>query len=546
MRALPAHPSRGERFTNFLSEILKQHAVPSFRTAVMPPRPLSLPLPPPPPVARKPAPAPPPRARAAPAALWAAIHLPALPLEALGLVASDANPVAVIESEAPRAAVVAASAGAHAAGIDTGMTVGAAAARCAGLALHIRDPAREAAALEGLAAWGERFTPAVSLEPPDALLLEVGGSLRLFGGERALRDRLQAELESAGHAPRLALAPTSRAALWLARSHAATASADQLPGALGRLPIATLRLPERASRDLERLGVHTLREIFRLPRDGLARRFGPALVQDWDRALGHLPEVRRHWQPEQRFAAERELPLPLREIGLMQPFIECLLSELTKTLRRHDAGIDGLTLIFKHERPVPPTVINLRLSATSRGAAHFNRLVNTRLERVRLPTPATALHLESNAFRPVAAQTAALIEEPAAPADGLDALVEVLRARLGREAVFSLAPVADHRPERAWRRVEPGAAISPDKCVALTRPMWLLSCPAPLGEHAGMPLHKNRPLTLVGGPERLEGGWWDESDISRDYYLARAADGARLWVFRGRREKRWFLHGYFA
>ena len=34
--------------------------------------------------------------------------------------------------------------------------------------------------LEAIAAWACQFTPRVSLEPPQALLLEVEGSLRLF------------------------------------------------------------------------------------------------------------------------------------------------------------------------------------------------------------------------------------------------------------------------------------------------------------------------------------------------------------------------------
>ena len=48
---------------------------------------------------------------------------------------------------------------------------------------------------------GLRFTPRVSLEPPDAVLLEVRGSLRLFGGARRLCEQLHAELQAAGLEP---------------------------------------------------------------------------------------------------------------------------------------------------------------------------------------------------------------------------------------------------------------------------------------------------------------------------------------------------------
>jgi protein ImuB len=46
--------------------------------------------------------------------------------------------------------------------------------------------------------------------------------------------------------------------------------------------------------------------------------------------------------------------------------------------------------------------------------------------------------------------------------------------------------------------------------------------------------------------ERIESGWWDGAEIRRDYFIARDAQGTRLWIFReldGAR--RWFLHGVF-
>jgi protein ImuB len=53
-------------------------------------------------------------------------------------------------------------------------------------------------------------------------------------------------------------------------------------------------------------------------------------------------------------------------------------------------------------------------------------------------------------------------------------------------------------------------------------------------------------LQLVSGPERIESGWWDEQDVARDYYTAKNGDGQKLWVFRDRRTRSWFLHGLFG
>jgi protein ImuB len=56
-------------------------------------------------------------------------------------------------------------------------------------------------------------------------------------------------------------------------------------------------------------------------------------------------------------------------------------------------------------------------------------------------------------------------------------------------------------------------------------------------------------LHLLSGPERIESGWWSGQGVARDYYVARADSGARVWIFcerdaEGRRH--WCLHGVFA
>src|SRR5919109_4969872 len=83
------------------------------------------------------------------------------------------------------------------------------------VALHF--PSLPPGALVPLAAWACQFTPRVSPEPPQELLLEVEGSLRMFGGFAAFQERLAAGLAELGFAFAVAHAPTARAALWLSR-----------------------------------------------------------------------------------------------------------------------------------------------------------------------------------------------------------------------------------------------------------------------------------------------------------------------------------------
>ena len=77
---------------------------------------------------------------------------------------------------------------------------------------------REQQALEQLASWLEQFTSVVCIAGPDVLLLEIAGSLRLYGGLLSLRQQIAAGLEQQGFSASLAIAPTPLAATWLARA----------------------------------------------------------------------------------------------------------------------------------------------------------------------------------------------------------------------------------------------------------------------------------------------------------------------------------------
>src|SRR5215208_6140334 len=84
---------------------------------------------------------------------------------------------------------------------------------------HLPVQARGQKILERLATGAQRFTPRVSLAPPDGLLLEVKGSLNLFGGVSGLRLAVAQLHRSAGVEAILALAPTPLAALVRARAN---------------------------------------------------------------------------------------------------------------------------------------------------------------------------------------------------------------------------------------------------------------------------------------------------------------------------------------
>jgi protein ImuB len=181
-------------------------------------------------------------------------------------------------------------------------------------------------------------------------------------------------------------------------------------------------------------------------------------------------------------------------------------------------------------------------------AGHLAGLLRLRLETLVLPGPVTGLALQADLEPGQAPAGTDLLGQSLRPEDGLQALLERLRARLGMEAVQGLALHAEHRPEHAWRAVADPLAGSGNRepaKAARSRPVWLLPAPERLGLRAGQPGWQG-PLLLKHGPERIESGWWDGQDVRRDYYQASNPRGAMLWVYQDLRSQDWYLHGVFG
>jgi protein ImuB len=520
--------------------------------------------------------------------LWLAVVLPALPLQlatrALDTLAGTI-PIAVVEGPAQRPLVAYCNEAARAAGVAPHLKLAAAQALAHDLVALTRNPEREREALAELAAWAYQFSAQVTpVDAPAAhgLLLEIGGSLRLFGGRHRLTQLLQRDLAQLGYRAQLGAAPTPRGAwlIALARSQAQAGAGTQLADALStedlaatlkRLPLALGDWDEATRHTLQSLGLRRFGDVLALPRAELNKRFGPQLLDGLDRALGRKPDPQPPFEPPAQFVAGIELPADVIDTEQLMFPARRLLASLEGFLRGRNAGATELLFSARHSPrrtlPTPPTDIALKLAAPERDAQRLAKLLAERLTRVQLPEPAIALRLTVAQLRPFAAQNSSLL--PPAPGESagpsLSApewlqLAETLHARLGSERVFQLQVADDHRPEHATRAVPlavdaPRTAPSSTPSSAGPRPLLLLPAPKPLRETAAQPSYDG-PLTLITGPERIEAGWWDfaspaagkpQQAVHRDYFVARNPRGQLLWIFRELTAPRgWFLHGFFA
>ena len=479
--------------------------------------------------------------------LWLALRFSSLPLEIFSRGTRSPGPLAVASSTGARAEIVACNRKAHDRGVRAGMPVTAASALAADLRILARDPAAERAALERMAACAIQFTPVVSVAPPAEVLLEIAGSLRLFGGLSRLWARIERELDVHGYAVAIACAPTPLAAQLFARAGLPVKiqHRDALRSSLAQLPAGVLDLPPECHALLHDIGAGTLGACFELPRDGLARRLHRELLDRLDRALGHIPDPRPGFVPPAGFAAVLQLPAPVENAGALLFAARRLLVELAGFLAAAGKGAQRLRFRLAHEG-CNDTRFELDLVTATRDLEHLAAVLRERLERVALPSPAVSIGLTSELLLPLASRNLSFLPDAREQAETAARLIERLGARLG-DVVKGLAPVADHRPECAWRAGEPETeARDVRSSLGLARPLWLLREPRPLGEIGSIPQFEG-PLALLAGPERIESGWWDGNDVERDYFVARNPGESLLWIYRERREHgRWYLHGFFS
>jgi len=468
--------------------------------------------------------------------LWACLRFPGLAFSAAFAATPEAGPSALLDHQTRQRLIAVANAEASSLGVRRGQTLAAARALCPALDVRPRDPDAEGRLLAELAAWCYQFSGHVSLVPPQAILMEVGASLRLFDGWPVLAERLRSGLAEQGHAHTMAATPFA-AASWV---FAASADGMVLPERegvrrmLGGLPLAQSGLPGATVTALHAMGFRRLDDVFRLPRPELTRRIGRDGVNWLDRIRGQSADALPAWQPPASFQQKIEFDA---ELDGSQPLLfplRRLTRALANLLAARDGGVQRFTLTLEHARGESTRVV-VAMASPQRDAERLFELARTRLERATLPAPARAIELDAEelpVFRPPLRD----LFEPIR-GDGLDwpTLDERLRARLGDAALRQIALVADHRPERAWRYGTPDAVVSLPR---RRRPLWLLPRP--------MPMHPE-PALVLAGPERIESGWWDGADARRDYYIVRTVNGQHAWAYLppGTLDG-WMLHGWFA
>ncbi len=478
-------------------------------------------------------------------------------------------PLVIIEKQRGAFRLASVDVRAQALGLAAGMALADARARVPDLAAAAHDPALDQAWLDRIAEGCGRYTPLVALDPPDGLILDIGGAAHLFGGEAGLVADLGGRIARLGMSLRHALGPTADAARALARYQ--TLPAPDEAAAIRRLPVAALGLEDEATTALVRAGLRTIGDLASRPMANIAARFGAGAATALRRILGDAPSPLDPRQTPPPVVAERRFAEPVASAAHAAAILAELVGEAVGQMAERGKGGRHFRATFFRSDGLA-RFIEIETGQPTRDAAPIMRLFAERMDNlrdpldpgfgfdmIRLAVPrletlgATQLKLEGGAVREAA----------------MDALADRLTVRLGRGRVRKYRPADTHIPEQAQLELPavdappplPWPAPQPGDPPA--RPFWLFDPPQPIeviAEVPDGPPHRfrwRRSLHAVRryeGPERIAAEWWrrrDNAGLTRDYYRVEDLQGRRYWLFRHglyeeKADPRWYIHGLFA
>ncbi len=473
--------------------------------------------------------------------------------------------------------------GSAALGVRVGMTIAHATALVPPEKLLVEDhqPADDLAALKTLARWAMRFSPIVAPDPPDGLLIDATGCQRLYGSDVRMAALVTKSIRRLRVSVRAAVAPTVGGAWALARF--ATTSQrlslvmgpHELRDALLPLPLAALRLDSQVTSELAEVGIDCIGQLLDVPRDGIAGRFGADVLLRIDQALGDAMEILSPLRPEPVASAVIRFSGPTTQVESIELAIRGLIDDLAAQLLRRESGARRLILDIERldaTLRLQSAQESVTFSRPSRDVKHLWAVLRPHVERLHLGNGVERIALIAKRCGALPHEQERLCGEDAtadsaAFETAAGELVDLLRGRLGSEAVLRCEPHDTHVPEAAFRFLPASeAGLFQLEMPAPTgdatrgdRPTVLFDRPEPakvmLLEPEGPVIslqwrgQLHRIITAIG-PERIGRRWWQFAPSScqpaRDYYKLQDDVGLWLWTYRSLATRRWFVQGVWG
>ena len=452
-------------------------------------------------------------------------------------------------------------------GVREGQTIAAARAKTADL--HVSVVAEDAVygALGSIAEMALAFgatTSSSGAQLPrgdrtkDVVWVDITGCAHLFGGEQKLAEQLALRVRAMGYACRVAIADGPRIAAAVATHAPARRARTGVPmivpegkgaRAMSVLPLEALPLSDDAIAWLSRVGMRTVGDLQRLPKESLGMRLQAeakavmSLIAGEDTApiISYCPKE----VPEER--AELEYGIESTEALLF--VAKTLCDRAAARLLGRGMAVTRLELVFAFDERVTsvtretsrslatPEALALSLPAPLAKSAELLRVLRAKLESFSIPAPILAVTLRLTELVRAEARELHLFVPEAKAARALPRLVAELTAEIGEARVGVLELCDSWIPEERARlvptfqqtkeREKKARAKKPKKQTPVTRlvsdapePTRLLPNPTSLEPSASARMTN---VKLIARFEAIE--WWRRGDASAHDFVVAWLDG---------------------
>lgn len=455
-------------------------------------------------------------------------------------------------------------------GLFRGQALAAAQAMAHSLHIVPADEKADAALLEAIADWCDRFTPYVATDAPDGLLLDISGAAHLCGGEAAMLSQVMQKIAAQGFVVRGAIAGTSLAARALAR-HASRSIAPPGgdAGLVAPLPLSALACEGRTRRALNRAGLKTVGQVAARGRSELAERFGKTFVTNLDILLGRPEQVLNPRRPLPDLMAERHFAEPVTSQDAIAASLLALAGALREILEREGQGARLLEAMFFRADGALRR-LQVRSGAPLRDPAVMMRLLREKLDALADPLDPgfgfDLIRLEAVLAEKSRPHVLSFDADQNAQAQ-IGFLIDRLSARFGGHRVLRFVPQDTHIPEAQSVGVPAQDSDHGHETWTLRRqpddpprrPLRLFERAEEVHAIAAVPdgpplrfrwRRSHFDVTHAEGPERLAMEWWKGAHPTRDYFRVETQGGQRFWLYRDGLydgfAPRWYLQGIFA
>jgi protein ImuB len=423
----------------------------------------------------------------------------------------------------------------------------------------------DAALLAQLADWCDRFTPVVSLDPPDGLFLDIAGTNYLFGDEKNILGKVLHALRSNNLAVQGAIASTALSARALARyCDGCIVEEKGVAKAISPLPIEALQLDPVTTHAFRRAGLKTIGLATGRKRSEIISRFGAATLAVMDEALGQSSRPITPRRPPPDYWQAKNFAEPVVTLDVIHIALQSLATRLAAVMEREGVGARRLEAGFFRVDGAKRRIA-IETGGPLRNVAVIGRLFREKLDALADPLdPGFGFDLIRLAAVRVESMEAGVVSLEATMREQaeISSLIDRLAVRFGHERVSRVYPQGTHVPEAAWSAAPAQGSYRTQaewKAVRTQhesprRPLRLFARPEPI-EANEVPLRflwrkASHVIAHWQGPERIAMEWWryEKLQAARDYYRAEDETGHRYWIYRDLSmvPPKWFLHGVFA